>query len=242
MRWVLGIFTMIGMLLLVGGQYVLWVRAPYAQAEVYRVSTLPARNWDDCLSQPDGSELVLTGTLTDNNRLQDTILGSDHAYVAYKLQRFEIDEDDEGDRSGNWRLSDQVIPMLKMAYGPQQINLVPPPDVGDVRFDGDMQIIRIDAPQQRYGTQYGGEYIYEGEQRILGLRNNDTVTVQGIRQTETTFSLVHLHSGDRQSFLAARQADADDLRVFGWVLTIIGGVMIVFVVFFVTIMRLTTRR
>lgn len=188
---------------LVMGIIMAFVVSPQQALEWRRVQRLPVSTASTVESAPVGTEILISGTLTDNPAaLADT------DYVAYRVERWEVTvsggEDGDTTETGKWQTVEQVYPALKLAVDGGTINTTA---VDRVNLGGSLH----EAFQQGTSDLTAddmGTPMPDGSTRTNGLYNGDLVSVLGSKASNGDLVPERLFGGDRVQLVDAIRSGA----------------------------------
>jgi len=136
-------FVFIGM-----GLYMAIFAASSIAHEARTIQALPNLDMGRFLAEAQDAEVIITGELTGNQGA-----ASKAGYVAYLVQRWDVDYDDKDGGEGDWVTQRSFVPALNLAMegGNVQIN-----SATDVTMDGSMHTVIVARTHE--GDQAEGLY------------------------------------------------------------------------------------
>jgi len=167
-----------------------FVVSPRQAVEWRRVQNLPLATASTVESAPAGTEIVISGTLTENPATLD---GTE--YVAYRLQEWRVSppEVDQSDPKGTWVTVDESYPALTLSVDGGTLRTTP---VNRVTMSGNLH------EDQQVGSgemeaRDGSDMLPDGSTRTAGFHNGDLVTVLGSKASTGDLIPERLFGGDR---------------------------------------------
>lgn len=202
------------------GAVMAFIISPQQAIEWRRLDNLPVTTAGSFDSSPEGTEMIVTGTLNGN-----TVF--DNGFVIYEVDEWNVerDTDSEGDVTydGTWRSVEQQYPQLTMLLDGSPVTILP---VSNLRLFGALQENIVDGDGQ-YSDSHNGQTLRDGARRTRGVADGALVTVLGIKTSSGGISPDRLFVGDRTQMIEALQDQARGLFIGGI------GAMICAPVFFI---------
>ncbi len=202
------------------GAVMAFIISPQQAIEWRRLDNLPVTTAGSFESAPEGTEMIVTGTLNDN-----TVF--DNGLVMYEVDEWTVDRDtdSEGDVTydGTWHSVEAQYPQLNMDLDGSPVTILA---VSNLRLFGALQESMVDGNGQ-YSDSYNGQNLRDGARRTRGVADGALVTVLGTRTSSGGISPDRLFVGDRTQMIEALQDQARGLFIGGI------GAMICAPVFFV---------
>jgi hypothetical protein len=169
--------------------------APRQALEANRIGNLPQMNAEHVSSSAAGTEIMVTGSLSDNAALFD-----DSDLVAYTLHEWVVtySEDSDGNETvdGSWNFVETTVPDLNLNVGGQVLKVLA---ASQPSLDGNLreEFAYTDSLDV---ADDGVESIPDGSQRYKGFYDGDLVTVLGQKSSTGGVIPEKLFAGDRVAF------------------------------------------
>jgi hypothetical protein len=216
------IFALIGCGVMAFGGYLIGVDAPQKRAEAREIEGLrgldPARYNQVTL----GTRVAITGRLYDN----PTLSGQVHPITRYELVAYARDiwwvtRDSDGNENGSWSNYEQELPPLQMRFGDEILQM-----------GGNLEGVTIAGFPYEFleptsgglNDTYNGQSLSDDSVRIRGFKNNDVVTIVGIKAEGGVITSERLHGGDRAALVEYLMGEASNQRNGGLAALAVGAI------------------
>ena len=174
-----------------------------------RARTAPVAETADLAGAEPGTDAVLGGRLGVASNVFFPVDPAAAAYrlVLYKRERWECEEDSDGDYKGTWRFSAYVAPDVIALNGREiAIRLDRP-----MSMSGDL----FTSPTVEEGWGWRCDGRREGSIRFVGYYDGDSICVFGRTGSAGVLVVERLHGGDCESFIAHLEERAKGARKAG---------------------------
>ena len=202
------------------GAYMVFVVYPQQVLEKEQLSTVPVVNKEQLRSTEGRRGVMITGHLIDNAVIKDK------DFVAFQTYRWEV-KFNNGDYEGKWWRDSERWPALLVAIdGGRAHTIENEPSL----FNGALHEV-VEARGGGKAAKYNGQALPNGSLRTVGVKNGDQVTIAGKTTHDATIIPEYFYVGTRQKLLESLMFNAKAIRVIGFILMAITGLISLLIVF-----------
>lgn len=204
------------------GALLTFVISPQQALEWRRIERLPLATAGTVEAAAPGTEIVITGSLTDNGPALDGT-----AYVAYRIEEWEVRQpsssDDDSDPTGSWNRVDEAFPALTLAVDGGSIRTT---SASSVNIAGNLHE-DIQRGSGSLAASYNGQRLPDGSRRTTGFYDGDLVTVLGQKASTGDLIPARLFGGDRVALVENIRSGARAAFVGGIAMMLCSPVILV---------------
>ena len=199
------------------GAYIVFSVYPGKMDEKNRVSAIPVMDLTRFNALDTGGEGVAFGYLANNDILDKGDL------VAYCIDRWDVDVEDDGEIEGSWVREKEIWPSLTIAIDGGQLRMSPgvPQRLMGLRHESVKPSNLVPA------AEYEGQQLGHGSLRTLGAKNRDQVTVVGAKIGQQAVEAEYFYIGTREELLKSLVFSARVFLVMGIIVMVVGIVIAV---------------
>lgn len=221
------------------GLLLLFVVAPQNSAVASHAQGVPHRT-GIVVDMSAGDEVMLTGIIQPGTGIADSdsrirSIVESNQLVAYKVDRWIVEYDDNSGYRGRWTLDHQHLSGFTVDSEGQSFEVLP----ANITLRNTSTIDLYRQPQEmippaddcdsdctstkRYREdRYDGQILTEGSLRVSGYRPGDTVTVMGTLAERGVLRPIHISGGTRDNLLDSLHAQTTSTQIGGVMGVVIG--------------------